>query len=420
MNCDDRTAFNQRSPRDNQNSQDEQYSPNERFSRDERKTLNERKAFSERQTLNERKTSNERKAFQDSRKPFEDRGASDERNHQNSSKAQSKVVSIIGPTASGKTALAIALAQALEQKTGQACEIVNADAYQMYRGMDIGTAKASAQEQAEVRHHLIDIIEPSESMSVARFQELARNAIAEIQSRGLRPILVGGSGLYARAAIDDITFPGTDESVRAAIEQRAEQIGEQALFEQLRLKDPVAAERMDGRNIRRTIRALEVIEITGRPFSASLPRYSYVIPSVQIGLDLDRCVLDERIDARTQAMRSAGFVEEAKALRGSMSVTAERALGYSQMVAVLDGNMNEDEAFADIAQKTKRLARKQMGWFGRDPRVHWLDAMSNDVLERAVDIVCDADAGAFEEQDAQADEYVQHHLGNIATRGEEG
>ncbi|MDU3532699.1 tRNA (adenosine(37)-N6)-dimethylallyltransferase MiaA [Alloscardovia omnicolens] len=327
---------------------------------------------------------------------------------------------MIGPTASGKTALAIALAQALEQKTGQACEIINADAYQMYRGMDIGTAKASAQEQAEVRHHLIDIIEPSESMSVARFQELARNAIAEIQSRGLRPILVGGSGLYARAAIDDITFPGTDESVRAAIEQRAEQIGEQALFEQLRLKDPVAAERMDGRNIRRTIRALEVIEITGRPFSASLPRYSYVIPSVQIGLDLDRCVLDERIDARTQAMRSAGFVEEAKALRGSMSVTAERALGYSQMMAVLDGNMNEDEAFADIAQKTKRLARKQMGWFGRDPRVHWLDAMSNDVLERAVDIVCDADAGAFEEQDAQADEYVQHHLGNIATRGEEG
>lgn len=151
-----------------------------------------------------------------------------------------------------------------------------------------------------------------------------------------------------------------------------------------------------------------------------MPRYSYVIPSVQIGLDLDRCVLDERIDARTQAMRSAGFVEEAKALRGSMSVTAERALGYSQMMAVLDGNMNEDEAFADIAQKTKRLARKQMGWFGRDPRVHWLDAMSNDVLERAVDIVCDADAGAFEEQDAQADEYVQHHLGNIATRGEEG
>ena len=219
MNCDDRTAFNQRSPRDNQNSQDEQYLPNERFSRDERKTLNERKAFSERKTLNERKTSNERKAFQDSRKPFEDREASDERNHQNSSKAQSKVVSIIGPTASGKTALAIALAQALEQKTGQACEIINADAYQMYRGMDIGTAKASAQEQAEVRHHLIDIIEPSESMSVARFQELARNAIAEIQSRGLRPILVGGSGLYARAAIDDITFPGTDESVRAAIEQ---------------------------------------------------------------------------------------------------------------------------------------------------------------------------------------------------------
>lgn len=317
-------------------------------------------------------------------------------------------------TASGKTALAIALAQVLQERTGQACEIVNADAYQMYRGMDIGTAKASEQEQAQVPHHLIDIIEPSDSMSVARFQELARAALSEIRSRGVRPILVGGSGLYARAAIDNITFPGTDPDIRKALENKAERIGEHAMFELLRSKDPEAAQRMDERNIRRTIRALEVIEITGRPFSASLPRYEYVIPSVQIGLDVQRDVLDARIDQRTAAMRQAGFEDEVRNLRGTLSLTAQRALGYAQIMALLDGQMSADEAYADIAQKTKRLARKQMGWFGRDPRVHWLDAMNSNLVDEAADIVLSADAGCFDAHDAAADDYVQHHLGKIA------
>ena len=177
---------------------------------------------------------------------------------------QRKVVSIVGPTASGKTGLGIAVAKALACK-GEQAEIINADAYQMYRGMDIGTAKASPEEQAQVRHHLIDIIEPDDAMSVARFQELAREKIAELQARGVRPILVGGSGLYARAAIDDISFPGTDPQVRKALEEREKAEGAGALFDELKVKDPEAAARMDPHNPRRTIRALEVIEVTGRP-----------------------------------------------------------------------------------------------------------------------------------------------------------
>ncbi|WP_018143598.1 tRNA (adenosine(37)-N6)-dimethylallyltransferase MiaA [Alloscardovia criceti] len=326
---------------------------------------------------------------------------------------QLKVVSIIGPTASGKTALAIALARALADCTGVPCEIVNADAYQMYRGMDIGTAKASPEEQAQIKHHLIDIIDASEEMSVAKFQSLARQTIHELQSRGVRPILVGGSGLYARAAIDDISFPGTDKNIREKIEKRGEDIGGEALFAELQAQDPVAAAHMDARNIRRTIRALEVIELTGKPFSATLPRYRYVIPTVQIGLDLSREVLDNKIEERTQKMRDMGFEKEVQQLRGRLSLTAARALGYPQIRAALDGDMSMDEAYADIAQKTKRLARKQMGWFGRDPRVHWINATDEHLLEEATRIVLTADEGAFDAFDNAADEYVQHHLGRV-------
>ncbi|PWG60411.1 tRNA (adenosine(37)-N6)-dimethylallyltransferase MiaA [Bifidobacterium catulorum] len=324
-----------------------------------------------------------------------------------------RVVSIVGPTASGKTGLAIALAKALEAK-GQRAEIVNADAYQMYRGMDIGTAKATAGERAEVPHHLLDVIDPGETMTVARFQAMARDCIRELRSRGVRPILVGGSGLYARAAIDDISFPGTDPDVRAALERRAVDEGPGVLFDELRAKDPEAAARMDPHNPRRTIRALEVIAITGRPYSASLPRYRYVIPCVQIGLDLPREELDRRIAARTMRMRDDGFVHEAERLRDHLGATAARALGYQQMIDVLDGLMDEDEAFADIAQKTRRLARKQMGWFGRDPRIHWLEALNPALLHNALAIVAHADEGAYDAIDAHADEYAQHHLGDIA------
>lgn len=323
-----------------------------------------------------------------------------------------RVVSIVGPTASGKTGLGIAIAQALAAR-GEHAEIINADAYQMYRGMDIGTAKASTEEQAAVPHHLIDVIDPSETMSVARFQEMARDCIHDLQSRGIRPILVGGSGLYARAAIDDISFPGTDPEVRARLEERERLEGSGALFDELKAKDPEAASRMDPRNPRRTIRALEVIEVTGRPYSASLPRYRYVIPCVQIGLDLPREELDRLIDIRTLRMMDEGFVEEVERIRPLLGTTAARALGYQQVIDYLDGLRDMDETCADIAQKTKRLARKQMGWFGRDPRIHWLQALNPKLLDNAMAIIEHADAGGYDAIDAQADEYVQHHLGDI-------
>lgn len=324
-----------------------------------------------------------------------------------------RVVSIVGPTASGKTGLGIAIARRLAER-GERAEIVNADAYQMYRGMDIGTAKPTAEEQAAVPHHLIDIIDPDDTMTVARFQQLARRTIAELQSRGIRPILVGGSGLYARAAIDDISFPGTDPKIRERLERREREEGAGVLFEELRAKDPQAAARMDPRNPRRTIRALEVIELTGRPYSATLPRYRYVVASVQIGLDLDRADLDRRIDIRTAQMREAGFLDEAHRLRPHMGLTASRALGYQQMFDLLDGLWDERDAWADVAQKTKRLARKQMGWFGRDPRIHWLQALNPALVDNAMAIIDHADAGDYDAIDAQADAYTQHHLGDIA------
>lgn len=324
-----------------------------------------------------------------------------------------RVVSIVGPTASGKTGLGIAIARRLAER-GERAEIVNADAYQMYRGMDIGTAKPTAEEQAAVPHHLIDIIDPDDTMTVARFQQLARRTIAELQSRGIRPILVGGSGLYARAAIDDISFPGTDPKIRERLERRERAEGAGVLFEELRAKDPQAAARMDPRNPRRTIRALEVIELTGRPYSATLPRYRYVVASVQIGLDLDRADLDRRIDIRTAQMREAGFLDEARRLRPHMGLTASRALGYQQMFDLLDGLWDERDAWADVAQKTKRLARKQMGWFGRDPRIHWLQALNPALVDNAMAIIDHADAGDYDAIDAQADAYTQHHLGDIA------
>ena len=323
-----------------------------------------------------------------------------------------RVVSIVGPTASGKTGLAIALAQALAER-GEHVEIVNADAYQMYRGMDIGTAKASAAERAAVPHHLLDVIDPDETMSVARFQTMARDCIADLQSRGIRPILVGGSGLYARAAIDDISFPGTDPQVRARLEEREREEGALALFAELRERDPQAASRMDPNNPRRTIRALEVIEVTGRPYSASLPRYRYVIPCVQIGLDLPREELDRRITLRTRMMFDQGFVDEVERLRPHLGVTASRALGYQQVIDHLDGLRDLEETCLDVAQKTRRLARRQMGWFGRDPRIHWLQALNPALAANALAVVDHADAGDYDAIDAMADEYVQHHLGDI-------
>lgn len=321
-----------------------------------------------------------------------------------------KVISIVGPTASGKTSLGIAIAKKFAER-GVKAEIINADAYQMYRYMDIGTAKATREEQSEIKHHLIDIINPEESMSVAKFQTLARQCIRDLQEKGIRPILVGGSGLYARAAVDDITFPGTDPNIRRALEDREKSQGAMALFEELQKLDPVAAKNMDPRNSRRTIRALEVIELTGKPYSATLPKYKYLIDCVQIGLDLNREDLDARVELRTKMMRDQGFVNEVEAIRSRLGVTASRALGYKQIMDYLDGLCGEEDAFADIAQKTKRLARKQMGWFGRDSRIHWVNALQADVVDASMKIIDAADNGDF--KDDLIAESTSHHLGAL-------
>ncbi|BDR53179.1 tRNA dimethylallyltransferase [Bombiscardovia nodaiensis] len=324
-----------------------------------------------------------------------------------------RLISIVGPTASGKTALGIGLALALAER-GQPAQIVNADAYQMYRGLDIGTAKPSAQERAAVPHHLIDCIEPEETMSVARFQRLARECIETLYAQGIRPILVGGSGLYARAAIDDIRFPGTDPALRQRLEERALNEGPGLLYRELQAKDPEAAARMDPKNARRTIRALEVIAITGQPYSASLPQYTYLIPSLQIGLDLSREELDRRVDLRTEHMRQQGLVQEVVSMRPRLGPTAARALGYQQVADYLDGQVSQEQAFAAIAQKTRRLARKQMGWFGRDPRIHWLDALAPDLTDQALALVDAADQGVVDAADrSEPVEPTRHHLGAV-------
>ncbi|WP_426595323.1 tRNA (adenosine(37)-N6)-dimethylallyltransferase MiaA [Cellulomonas sp. McL0617] len=298
------------------------------------------------------------------------------------------VVAVVGPTATGKSDLALALAQALGG------EVVNADAMQLYRGMDIGTAKVPLDERRGIPHHLLDVLDPHEDASVADYQARARTAFDQIEARGHRAVAVGGSGLYVRALLDHMDFPGTDAQVRAALEERVEAEGARALHAELAAADPVAAEGIGPRNARRIVRALEVIALTGRKYSASLPQHVYEVPAVQIGLDCDRAVLDDRIAGRVERMRNAGLVDEVEALLASgLGRTASRAVGYAEILAMLRGELGEDEAFEAIAAGTRRLARKQMGWFGRDPRVHWLDAQDPGLVERALGLVSDADAG---------------------------
>jgi tRNA dimethylallyltransferase len=298
------------------------------------------------------------------------------------------VVAVVGPTATGKSDLALALAEALGG------EVVNADAMQLYRGMDIGTAKLTVDERRGIPHHLLDVLDPHEDATVADYQDRARTAFGQIQARGHRSVAVGGSGLYVRALLDHMEFPGTDLDVRAALEARAESEGSRALHSELASVDPEAAEGIGPRNARRVVRALEVIALTGRKYSASLPQHVYEVPAVQIGLDCDRAVLDQRIAGRVDRMRRDGLVDEVRALAAAgLGRTASRAVGYAEILAMLRGELTQDDAFDAIAAGTRRLARKQMGWFGRDPRVHWLDAQDPRLVERALSLVDAADSG---------------------------
>lgn len=292
------------------------------------------------------------------------------------------LIAVVGPTATGKSGLAVALAHEFGG------EVVNADAFALYRGMDIGTAKPTEAEREGIRHHQLDVLDIHDDASVAAYQRHARCDIDAILARGRVPILVGGSGLYVRAALDLLDIPPTDPAVRARIETELAEHGLDTLRARLADADPIATRAIEPNNSRRIVRALEVIELTGRPFSATMPRREFRLPTVMLGLDLPRPVLDGRIGMRVHGMWQAGLLDEVAGLerRGLSSTrTASRAVGYPEALAQLRGELTEPQAIEATAAATRRLARRQSSWFRPDPRITWLDASasSEELLARA-------------------------------------
>jgi tRNA dimethylallyltransferase len=291
-------------------------------------------------------------------------------------------VAVVGATAAGKSGLGLDLAERLGG------EVVNTDAMQVYRGMDVGTAKLPVAERRGVRHHLLDLLDVTETATVAQFQEWARSAVADIRGRGTTPVLVGGSALYTRAILDRFEFPGTDESLRRELEAELERSGHAAMHERLARLDPEAGQRILPDNGRRVVRALEVIALTGRPYSASLPRLEYADPlTLQLGVDIDRPTLDARIDRRVREMYDGGLLEEVErllALGLERGRTASRAIGYREAAAYLRGELGREDAIVRTQAATRRFARRQDSWFRKDPRVVWVSYDDPDRLERAV------------------------------------
>jgi tRNA dimethylallyltransferase len=294
------------------------------------------------------------------------------------------VVAVVGPTATGKTALAVALGHRLGG------EVVNADSMQLYRGMDIGTAKPDLAERNGVPHHLLDLWHVREAASVAAYRELARAEIDRLRTGGTRPLLVGGSGLYIRAVLDELDFPGTDAALRARLEEELGAIGPAAMHERLAALDPAAAAAVLPSNGRRIVRALEVIELTGGPFRAQLPEPLPHYPAVVVGLDREPAELDERIAARVDRMWAAGFVDEVAALAADglrEGPTASRALGYAQVLAQFDGELTAAEARERTVSTTRRFVRRQRSWFRRDATISWFDAGRPDLVDAVTAVI---------------------------------
>jgi tRNA dimethylallyltransferase len=294
-------------------------------------------------------------------------------------------IAVVGPTATGKSDLAVRLALRLGG------EVVNADAMQLYRGMDIGTAKITDAERQGVPHHMLDVLDVTETASVAAYQRHTRALLEDLLAAGRTPVLVGGSGLYVQAVLDDLKFPGTDDAVRARLEEELAVVGGAALHERLAVLDPAAALAILPGNVRRVVRALEVIELTGQPFSANLPkpgpaRYGTVL----VGIDRDVASLDERVDLRVSQMFAAGLVDEVRALEAEGlrdGRTAARALGYQQVLAAFDGEYSLDAAATETARATRRFVRRQRSWFRRDQRITWFDAAGPDLVEEVLGLV---------------------------------
>ena len=290
------------------------------------------------------------------------------------------LIAVVGPTGTGKSDLAIALARVLDG------EIVNSDALQFYRGMDIGTAKLAPEERGGIDHHLMDIMEVTEEASVAQFQTQARTCFEQIRSRGRVPVLVGGSGLYVRAALDIIDFPPTDPAVRQRLEAEVERHGEAPLRSRLAAVDPISADR--NLDLRRTIRAVEVYEISGRAFSSFMPERRYFQPAIQIGLNLDRTLLHERLAARVHRMDEQGLETEVRELIPAglrTGRTSSRAIGYQQYLDFIDGKLTRESAIEATVIATRKFARRQITWFTADDRVTWLDPTEDGIIDRALE-----------------------------------
>jgi tRNA dimethylallyltransferase len=295
------------------------------------------------------------------------------------------LVAVVGPTATGKSDVGLALAAHLGG------EVVNADAMQLYRGLDVGTAKLTVAERCGIPHHLLDALDVTETASVAAYQRSARDIVERLRAVGRTPVLVGGSGLYVQAVVDELEFPGTDPTLRAELESELAERGSAALHERLAELDPAAAAVVLPTNGRRIVRALEVIALTGRPFPARLPssglaRYDAVL----IGVDRDTAELDERIARRVARMFAAGLVDETRGLLAAglrEGRTASRALGYKQVLLALDGVGALDDAATDTVRATRRFVRRQRSWFRRDRRIRWLDGAAPDLIDRAMALV---------------------------------
>ena len=294
-----------------------------------------------------------------------------------------KVIAIVGPTAVGKTSLSLEIAEKLS------AEIINADAMQIYKGMDIGTAKLALSERRGITHHQIDVLDPEEEASVSAYQKQTREIINDLLNKKVQPMLVGGSGLYVNSVLEDLEFPGTNLEIRAKYEEILEEQGVEVLYEMLERIDKEAAQNILPNNARKIVRALEVNELTGNNFNAKLPEPSPVFSDVRIALDMPRDLLDTRIAERVHQMFKDGFVEEVKSLEPKLrkGKTALRALGYSQVLSLLNGEITEQEAITLTINATKKFARRQLSWFRRDPLIHWLDATSPQLLDQSLRLI---------------------------------